>query len=65
MHKWGLTLTFDTGQEGPLVAEYAIITLAKMLYGFAVDFKETYGYTEEEIQTCREWMSNQKEWQFK
>lgn len=50
--------------EGMPVAYYAASSLARMLKGFPVDYREDYSYSMNDIQKCRAWMSRQKEWKF-
>jgi hypothetical protein len=49
---------------GILYAQYAAVSLASMLKGWPVS-KEDLNYTEQEMDTCRRWMSRQKEWLFR
>lgn len=50
--------------KGMPVANYAASSLAKILKGFPVDYREDYSYSPQEIQSCRSWMAAQKEWNF-
>jgi hypothetical protein len=51
--------------QGLPVANYAASSLARMLAGFPVEYREDYSYTDEEIRACRVWMSTQKELRFR
>lgn len=49
--------------KGSLYALRALHILAACLKNFPVEQKESRGYTQEELDLCRKWMSEQKEWQ--
>ena len=51
--------------KGILAANYAASSLARILLGFPVNYREDYSYSEEEIRACRIWMSKQKEWKYR
>lgn len=51
--------------KGMPVANYAASSLARILQGFPVDYREDYSYSEEEIEVCRAWMSKQRGWMFR
>jgi len=51
--------------EGLPVANYAASSLARILQGFPVSYREDYSYSEREIRACRAWMSEQKEWKYR
>lgn len=48
--------------KGMLAANYAASSLARILEGFPLEYREDYSYSEQEIEACRVWMSKQKEW---
>ena len=50
---------------GVPAANYAASSLAVILKGFPVDYEEDFGYTEDDIVICRDWMIEQSEWKFK
>lgn len=54
----------DNG-ERPLAATYAMASLAVLLKNFPLDYREHFGYTDEEVMKAREWMSQQTEWKFR
>ena len=50
------------GLEGELAASYLIDILSDSLYDFPVKKKIGRTYTPEDIELCRKWMAEQKEW---
>jgi len=47
---------------GEPVASYAMDILAESLSNYPIERKRGRGYSQEEIEICRKWMSEQKEW---
>jgi hypothetical protein len=52
----------NSGRLGEPVANYLMPILADALRDFPVDRREGRIYTQEERETCQEWMSKQKQW---
>jgi hypothetical protein len=50
---------------GLYYAAYVAAALSRMLINFPVPYKEDYSYTEEEINCCRSWMSDKRNWIFR
>jgi hypothetical protein len=53
-----------TTVPGLPVANYAASSLARLLVGFPVEYREDYSYTDEEIRACRAWLSAQDQPKF-
>lgn len=49
-------------KEGELYASYIINILADNLENFPIPKREQRGYKQDQIELCRKWMSEQKEW---
>ncbi len=56
---------FSPTIPGPLAATYAASSLAVLLEGFPVNYRNDYSYTDAEIRKCRRWIRAQTEWTFR
>lgn len=50
---------------GSLVAKYAMASLAVLLKNFPLEYRDHFGYTDDEVILAREWISKQTEWKFR
>lgn len=51
--------------RGSIVAKYAISSLAVLLKNFPLEYRDHFGYTDDEVILAREWISKQTEWKFR
>lgn len=51
--------------RGSLVAKYAISSLAVLLKNFPLEYRDHFGYTDDEVILAHEWISKQTEWKFR
>lgn len=51
--------------KGALAGTYAAASLARILDGFPLPYREDFSYSDEDLQICRDWLARQPAWRFR